>query len=464
MDTLGLPTLVLSGVAAGAYALYALRGKSDAPSIPQIPMLQFFKSMRSSNEFSQFTTSALPNGVGLVKVPFVGKAYLLRHSPEAARVFHSSSEATMSFLEGTRTFTRHFVPASNLRLSNLETIGLLAKTLSPDNLIRYMPDMAAVVRRHLDRLPESGTIDTFPYIYDVVVELVITIFLGFQSPDVVAQIADAIRVSDLEQYLRNPIYALFPSLTKTRRTAAHESLKAVLAKIIEERRAKGIVRDDLLDRAVEKYQGDLDLVLSTLWIGIFAATVNQFASTAWMLYHASSSPDVKAKLDEEIAALGDDYTRFLEKAPYLEATLRETIRVHLFGMSARRTMEDVQVGNVTIPANSLVLFLTATLHMNEEYYPQPTEFRPERLLDESGECPHEALAKEFKLLAFGAGKHPCTGMRLASTIIKIVFSILHTSLDYSFPEPPVMPRFAPFGVQRPAKPLLMNYKKVHTHA
>jgi cytochrome P450 len=344
-------------------------------------------------------------------------------------------------------------------LSSRATSADAVQTFTPDKLVRYMADMAVVVKRRLAALPEAGEMDIFPFAYDLVLELIITILLGVLPAAQAADLAFHMKETDIELYMSNPLNVLFPSLTHTRRHKAYDALKAHLRAIIQTRKAQGVVRDDLLTITLARYGEDnFDSVFGIVWSTILAATINQFAATSWLMYHAATNADCREKLSREVVGLGDDYSRFLESTPYLEAALREVTRITTMGISARKALSPVPIGKTVVPAGSTVLFLHSSINMDASVFENPTQFNPDRLLHE-GAGLHEQLAREYKLLVFGGGRHPCPGMRLSSTIIKVVFSMLHRGLEYSFKEAPVMPAFQALGILRPTKPLLMTFRK-----
>lgn len=76
----------------------------------------------------------------------------------------------------------------------------------------------------------------------------------------------------------------------------------------------------------------------------------------------------------------------MSKLPYLEACLRETLRLHPTSPGFSMTAKDDQVlnGQYTIKDKEVVKILLAQLHRDPEVYGSDVEeFRPSRMLDEA---------------------------------------------------------------------------------
>ena len=130
-------------------------------------------------------------------------------------------------------------------------------------------------------------------------------------------------------------------------------------------------------------------------------------------------PEYKEKITKELSGLGQDYASYLDGSPNLDAITREILRVTLMGFATRKTVSPVTLGKYTIPTGSIVILFHSTTSMDERHFPNPATINPDRLLDENGQSKHAELAREGKLLVFGAGRHACPGERLATCIIKV---------------------------------------------
>jgi cytochrome P450 len=109
--------------------------------------------------------------------------------------------------------------------------------------------------------------------------------------------------------------------------------------------------------------------------------------------------------------------------PYTEATLRESLRYDTLVPSSvpHRAMVDTKLGGYEIPKDTAVLASLFALHMSEEVWKDPENFRPERFLNSKGQL----CLKYDKSLPFGGGRRLCAGETFArNTIFLCVTALL----------------------------------------
>jgi cytochrome P450 len=108
-------------------------------------------------------------------------------------------------------------------------------------------------------------------------------------------------------------------------------------------------------------------------------------------------PRVLARLREELA--GDDDT-------YLDAVVRESLRLRPVIDAAERTLTvPRRIAGRDLPAGIRVYPSILVVHLREDLYPRPQEFRPERFSEEG--------ATSYSWLPFGGGIRRCIGAALA---------------------------------------------------
>ena len=110
------------------------------------------------------------------------------------------------------------------------------------------------------------------------------------------------------------------------------------------------------------------------------------------------NPRVLDRLRDEVAAGADD--------TYLDAVVKETLRLRPVIDAAERTLTVPRtVCGYELPPGMKVYPGIALVHMREDLYPQPEEFRPERFTDDG--------AESYSWLPFGGGIRRCIGAALA---------------------------------------------------
>ncbi|HEY7952700.1 MAG TPA: cytochrome P450 [Solirubrobacteraceae bacterium] len=139
------------------------------------------------------------------------------------------------------------------------------------------------------------------------------------------------------------------------------------------------------------------------------------------------NPRVLGRLREEIAAEEDD--------AYLDAVVKETLRLRPIIDAAERTLTKPRtVAGWELPAGMKVYPGIALVHLREDLYPQPHEFRPERFSEDG--------AESYSWLPFGGGIRRCIGAALAQAemaeVLRIAVPAVELALLREQPEPVVL--------------------------
>jgi cytochrome P450 len=125
------------------------------------------------------------------------------------------------------------------------------------------------------------------------------------------------------------------------------------------------------------------------------------------------NPRVLDRLRDELSA-GDD--------AYLDAVVTETLRLRpVIDSNARTLTKPRTIGGWDLPAGIRVYPAIAVVHLREDLYPRPHEFRPERFID--GE------AESYAWLPFGGGIRRCIGASLAQAEMAEVIRAVVSSVD-----------------------------------
>ncbi|CAH1641558.1 unnamed protein product [Spodoptera littoralis] len=145
-----------------------------------------------------------------------------------------------------------------------------------------------------------------------------------------------------------------------------------------------------------------------------------------MLLAIATYPEIQDRIYNEIQEVmqnkDDDFTKHdLQKLVYLEAVMKETLRLHsATPIIGRKIDVDIKLKNCTIRANSTSIIGVYALHRHPLWGPDANEFKPERWLDPSISS---LLEKPALFAAFGIGKRNCIGRKSYSMLMmKIVLA------------------------------------------
>ncbi|KAH7094996.1 cytochrome P450 [Paraphoma chrysanthemicola] len=167
---------------------------------------------------------------------------------------------------------------------------------------------------------------------------------------------------------------------------------------------------------------------------LLAGTETTAAILTVFTYHNLANPAIHTRLTSAFATnnITPQTLKWtsLEKIPYFWAMLQECLRM-MPGVSHRSARiareEDLHyrsadgTSDFVIPRGTPIGMTSMINHWNEDLFPQPDEFRPERWLCGDG-SPNYALQK--KSLAFGKGTRSCIGENLAYCELYVMAALM----------------------------------------
>lgn len=167
-----------------------------------------------------------------------------------------------------------------------------------------------------------------------------------------------------------------------------------------------------------------DLTLSRLQQEAMGVNGGAVETTSWALavasFHIINNPSIMSRLKEELAAAIPDPRSIpswdeLERLPYLSGVIMEGLRLG-FGSVQRlprvNRLGALEYGSWTIPPNTPVSMDAYHIHMNEEIFPDPNKFDPERWLG-NPKGPNGLHPLSFYMVSFSRGARNCLGINLA---------------------------------------------------
>jgi cytochrome P450 len=208
-----------------------------------------------------------------------------------------------------------------------------------------------------------------------------------------------------------------PGLVRFRK--ARKRLDAVVHRMIEQHRADGVDRGDLLSMLITSRdeEGDdgrmSDEQLRDEVLTIFLAGYETVANAlAWTWLLLGQNPDAEAKLHAEIDSVLGGRLPTLEDLPqlrYAEMVLAESMRLYPPAWAmGRQATSDVEIGPYKLPAGTYVFFSQYIIQRNADFFPDPLRFDPERFTPE-----RKAGRPRFAYFPFGGGSRQCIGESFA---------------------------------------------------
>ncbi len=210
-----------------------------------------------------------------------------------------------------------------------------------------------------------------------------------------------------------------------RRMAAKRKVDAFIYNLIEQRRAEGGDRGDVLSMLLEDQgeEGNLNDTQVHDHIMTFVAAGHETTSNAltWTFYLLSQHPQVREKLRNELNTVLGGRAPTLEDTPqltYTEWVLNESMRMYPPAwVQGRKAIEAFELDGYSFPAGTMVMFSQWILHRRPDIWGDPEVFRPERW-EEGQKVPAWAY------FPFGGGPRMCIGMPFAQLEAKLLLATI----------------------------------------
>ncbi len=307
-----------------------------------------------------------------------------------------------------------------------------------DALAVIMQDSLTDSLRDFDLQIRSGPVDIYPHLMRMTFAMVARSLFGarLKTEDIdlvsrtICTVQEFIVRQTLEPYL-NPWFALSGELRR------HEQLRtaadAVLMQYIQKRRNEAPGHDllqTLMDARYTDGEGmPDDLILSESMQLLVAGHETSSNALSWLLFLLSSRPDCLERVRQEFddvlggAPLGHaDVPKFV----FATQVIQEALRLYPpFWMVDREAIADDRIGDVVIPAGSMVIVHVYGAHHAPRHWPDPETFDTDRFLKGS-----EKLRTPFTYLPFGAGPRGCIGNNYAMLQILMILSDLLRRYDF----------------------------------
>lgn len=272
---------------------------------------------------------------------------------------------------------------------------------------------------------------------------------------------------DLEKGV-NPLAFVFPYLPLPvfrRRDKARARLQELVTGIIAKRAQKPEKSEDAFQLLIDARYDDGSRLsaheITGMLIGtIFAGHHTTAGTAAWTLLELARRPEQLAQvlneLDAHFGADGEVTFQSLREIPALENVIKEVLRLHpplIFLI--RKVMQDFQFKDYTVKAGKYVCASPRVSHRIADVFPDPEKFDPDRYSETRQED-----AAPFSWIAFGGGKHKCSGNAFAMLQLKAIFSILLRRYTFELiaDKDTYQDDFTQMVVQ-PVSPCRVRYKK-----
>ncbi|KAI9249256.1 cytochrome P450 [Phascolomyces articulosus] len=160
---------------------------------------------------------------------------------------------------------------------------------------------------------------------------------------------------------------------------------------------------------------------------------------AHCLYELAVNPDIQEKARKEaMNVLGTeliDVSPTLEDCknfPYIDMIIKESLRMHapFNEISVRVPHNDVELGGVLIPKDTMVNVDIEALHYNPDIWKNPEQFDPERFAEGGEHYSHEGVT----WVPFSGGSRICIGINFSMMEQRVALAMLLRKYTWKLPE------------------------------
>nr|DAB41811.1 TPA_inf: cytochrome P450 CYP405A19 [Calycopis cecrops] len=358
------------------------------------------------------------------------------------------------------------------------TRKLMSASLSNSTLasqVHFINDYSKQLFNHLDNFVDKNEVDFYKYLMPYTLDIIIETLMGVDSSFLndldniyLKESGKAIRIltENMFSYWRGntPLFEITPMYREMINCASE--LRSYSMKVINKRkeilRENGnLIREDNLEDLFikngdihesefaeirrDEYVGFLDnlllcqdykggsfsdeMICDELTLITFAGHYTISVTISHALFCMAKYPEVQKKVHEEQKYIlknnisSEIDIQDLHEMKFLEAVMKEAIRFFPTISSIGRELQNdlrFQDGRVA-PAGTILAVFYEALYHNEEAYPEPENFNPERFLDP---------INKFSFVPFSAGPRGCIGYRFAWMTMKATLS--HLLRRYEF--------------------------------
>jgi len=299
---------------------------------------------------------------------------------------------------------------------------LMQSAFHRERIAEYADSMCASAVHVQDRWVDGETLDIHAEMMRLTLVIAGKTLFGADVDHEASDVAEAMELS-LKMFNHTLIlgtvmeHVPLPWIRRWRR--ARIRLEEIIFQMMQERRASGVDRGDLLSMLIAAHddEGDgtgmTDRQLRDEFVTILMAGHETTAvALSWAWYLLSEHPDVEAKLHAELSVVLGGRTPTLSDLPSLQFTrmvFAESMRLYPPAwIIERRAIEGFEVGGYGIPRGALVLVSPYLVQHDPRWWGEPGTFYPERFPSDVS-----ATRPKFAYFPFGAGTRMCIGEQFA---------------------------------------------------
>ncbi|WP_254010952.1 cytochrome P450 [Limnofasciculus baicalensis] len=365
-----------------------------------------------------------------------GSPLMMFYTPQAAQQIIENRDKHLGIVSFPGELTAIF-GNNSVATSEGDRHQILRKILMPPlhgKLVRdYGKLICDVTHQVMQQLPMNQPFLAWEVAQDITLQVLIEILFGSAQKERYQHLKNLI-VSLLNLFAAKttgfPLLRFFPKVLGKRNLGQkflqtrQQIEQLIYAEIAERRTYLEPDKTDMLSLMMlfrdEQGQPLTDVeILDNLLLLLSTGNESTTAAICWSWYCVYRNPEIQEKLLQEIENSGDCSEPIsLYRLPYLTAVCNETLRMYPITMFIlpRGIKTPTEIGGYELQPGNIVSISNYLLHRQENLYPEPNKFKPERFID------RQFSAYEF--MPFGGGIRSCIGDELALYLMNLILATI----------------------------------------
>ncbi len=310
----------------------------------------------------------------------------------------------------------------------------LTPMLSHNKVESYITDMVACTSKVLCEWHDNTVIDMSVEMRKITLLIVMQSLFGEDFYPHIEELWPVIL--HLLKFISPGPWLISKHIPRSKAIRDIRKIDTYLYQIIAAQRAATRPADNLMQTLLA-YSKDDHLIRDQILTLLIAGHDTSTALLAWILYQLAIHPDIQHRAQQEVDTIIGKETPTSAHIPqltYVDSVIKETLRIYPpIHLGSRIAASQLSFEGFNIPKGSRVLYSQYLTHHQQEYWPNPDEFKPERFHTQTSH--HTA----YTYIPFGAGPRNCIGAVFAQVEAKIVLAYILQRFNLRYTGKPIRP-------------------------
>lgn len=430
------------------------------PGLPVVGHLLWVRKKRPGH-FGQLISEIEKKYGPILTLWFGSVPFIVLSSPEIvheAMVEKGSLFASRPTLRSRAMFTINFHSISSAPYGQFwRTVrrNMVSKMLNSAKIKSFKPARGHIINSMIQKMGEEaaendGVVTIYPKCRFAIFKIFLFMCFGRHLEDSVAAQLDEMQtlvIKNQSAFLGDyiPILGFFDKKAFRERINLRKTQQGLFISVIEEHKrlqkasvSPGNYVDTLLNLEFEEGAKLTDAEIFSLCTEFLTGgTDTTVTALEWAMANLVIHKDIQAMLYSEIEQVVGKRPveeEDLVKMPYLQAIIKETLRLHPPGHFTlpHAVTKPCKLAGYDIPANATVIVHLASLSRDSKIWNDPLKFKPERFfaneIDITG-------SKQVTMIPFSAGRRICPGADLALMHADLILARMIQAFEWSNPNP-----------------------------